>query len=221
MWIARISMKHEGDVFTVKTEKHKVNFYAYPLTHYEKVKEHLFIVAGILEGDEKNKKSFILELKKDKRVKKIEVKNDFITVLINYPLKELSESEMETYYDPSLIHIEPVLNSSDGFEYWKIGSFEKEKLSRLIDSAEKIHNGKLLSMAEIPLANFSLISLTPKLSKRQKEVILTALKHGYYEYPRKIEIIKLAQILKISYSTCQEHLRKAEIALLPSMIKKL
>ena len=42
-----------------------------------------------------------------------------------------------------------------------------------------------------------------------------AIKHSYYDYPRKIELEKLADIMKISYSTYQAHLRKAEKKLLP------
>ena len=176
---------------------------------------------GILEGEEESKRQFINELKKDKRIKEIDAKNDVLTVLINYSLKEINQADLETFYDPALIHIEPVLNSEDGREYWVIGSYEKEKLSKLIDSATRLHEGQLLSMVNVKLDNFSLISLTPKISEQQKKIILAAFKHGYYSYPRKIEIKELAKILGISYSTCQEHLRKAEIALLPNMLKKL
>src|SRR4030042_831033 len=215
MWIARISLQHEKDIFTEKTKRYNVNFYAYPLTHYSKGKEHLFVAMGILEGEESKKRLFIKELKKDRRIKELDIRGDIITVLINYSLKEINKAELEFFYNSSLIHVEPVLNSSDGFEYWKVGSFEKAKLKLVIEAAEKKHNGKLLSMTKTRLDNFSLISLTPKISEQQKKVILAAFKNGYYFYPRKIEIKKLADTLDISYSTCQEHLRKAEIALLP------
>lgn len=221
MWIMKLLMKHEEDIFTERTEKHQVNFYAYPLTHYKKGREYLFSVIGILEGEKSSINSFLKDIKNDKRVKKLEVNGEFVNILISYPLNEIKKSDMETYYDPSLIHIEPILNAQDGFEYWNIGSFERDKLTSLLNSAIKHHEGKLLSINNSKLNNFSLLNLTPKISEQQRKVILGAFKNGYYTYPRKIEIKELAKLLNISYSTCQEHLRKAEIALLPNMLKKL
>ena len=52
------------------------------------------------------------------------------------------------------------------------------------------------------------------LSERQSEVISTALRRGYYEWPREIDAETLADELGITHSTFLEHLRKAERALL-------
>ena len=221
MWVAKFSLKHEEDIFTNRTMEFNVNFHAYPITHYKKGKSYFFLVVGILEGEEINKKDFLKSLKKDKRIKELDIKNDFLSILINYPLNTIKKADMNTFYDPSIIHLAPVLNSSDGFEHWTAGSFEKANLAKLIDSAVKHHNGKFLSIVEEKIDNFSSINLTPKISEQQKKVINAAFEQGYYYYPRKIEIKDLAKLLNISYSTCQEHLRKAEIALLPNMLKKL
>lgn len=221
MWVAKLSMKHENDIFTERAFKYQINFYAYPLTNYKKAGKHLFSVAGLLDGEPKAMALFLKDLKKDKRVKILESKNNFINILIIYSPSEINKSDMEIYYDKSIIHIEPVLNSKEGLEYWTIGSFERENLTRLIDSAIKSHNGKLISLTNSKLDNLSLINLTPKITEKQKKVIIEAFRQGYYNYPRKIEIKKLAAILGLSYSTCQEHLRRAEISLIPGLIKKL
>lgn len=52
------------------------------------------------------------------------------------------------------------------------------------------------------------------LSERQSEVISTALRRGYYEWPREVDAETLADDLGIAHSTFLEHLRKAERALL-------
>lgn len=62
--------------------------------------------------------------------------------------------------------------------------------------------------------NVSLSSLTGQLTPRQLEALLLAVKHGYFETPRRVEAEDLAEQLGIGRSTFQEHLRKAEQALL-------
>lgn len=62
--------------------------------------------------------------------------------------------------------------------------------------------------------NVSLSSLTGQLTPRQLEALLLAVHEGYYKTPRAVEAEELAQQLGIGRSTFQEHLRKAEQALL-------
>jgi predicted DNA binding protein len=64
------------------------------------------------------------------------------------------------------------------------------------------------------------MTLHPELTDKQKTAIELAIKNGYYEYPRKIELKKLAKIMKVSYSTYQAHLRKAEKSLIPFFFEK-
>lgn len=52
------------------------------------------------------------------------------------------------------------------------------------------------------------------LSDRQEEVITAALEAGYFDWPREIEAVDLAEQLDISHPTLLEHLRKAEKKLL-------
>ncbi len=56
------------------------------------------------------------------------------------------------------------------------------------------------------------------LTERQREVITTAQKHGYYEYPRRISTQELAGRLGMTKTTLIEHLRKAENTLVSSIV---
>ncbi len=64
-------------------------------------------------------------------------------------------------------------------------------------------------------------SLLPKLTKKQKQALILAVENNYYGYPRKIKLEKLAKIMKISLSTYQFHLAKAEAKLLPFVTKRI
>lgn len=63
-------------------------------------------------------------------------------------------------------------------------------------------------------ADFSLDSPLSKLTEKQREVLISAYDHGYYDIPRKITSEQLAKKLNIVNSTLVEHLRKAERRLL-------
>ena len=198
MWIAKFRLKHEGDIFTERTSKFNINFLGYPVTTYAKNKKQYFIVNGFLDGEMKNKKQFIKNLKSDKRVKSIEEKNDYVILLIQYSETEINKTDMQTFYNPSIIHLEPVLNSKDGYEYWTIGSFEKEDLMQTIQSAQKLHKGKLISIENKKSEGLFIIGIQPHISAMQKKVMKLAFKENYYTYPRQIEIIRIAKQLKIS-----------------------
>jgi len=63
-------------------------------------------------------------------------------------------------------------------------------------------------------ANFSPDSPLNKLTEKQREVLISAYKLGYYDIPRRINSDQLAEHLDIANSTLVEHLRKAEQRLL-------
>jgi hypothetical protein len=69
-------------------------------------------------------------------------------------------------------------------------------------------------------ANFSPISLLNDLTEKQREVLLTAYKLGYYDIPRKITSEALAKKLNLVDSTVVEHLRKAEQRLIRHIIEQ-
>ena len=88
----------------------------------------------------------------------------------------------------------------------------KEFLKRLGDIG--IH----YKVASLTDASFSPDSPLNKLTDKQREVLITAHKLGYYEVPRKITSQQLAKKLGIGDSTLVEHLRKAEQRLIKHIL---
>jgi hypothetical protein len=69
-------------------------------------------------------------------------------------------------------------------------------------------------------ANFSPTSPLSLLTERQREVLIAAYKHGYYDVPRKLTSEQLARKLGLVDSTVVEHLRKAEHHLIASLVEQ-
>ncbi|MCP4764364.1 MAG: hypothetical protein GY870_21500 [archaeon] len=77
-----------------------------------------------------------------------------------------------------------------------------------------------LNLVEKSTDIFEIISITSKnpnyehlflfLTDRQKEIVFYAVRHGYYDIPRKISSTELANKFNISKSALMEHLRKIE-----------
>jgi len=89
----------------------------------------------------------------------------------------------------------------------------ERELNVLIDSMSENTEFKVLSNTRIEdfkggfgYKGFSM----PDLTKRQEEIIMHAIKRGYYETPKKISGKELADELHITYATFYEHVRKVE-----------
>ena len=74
---------------------------------------------------------------------------------------------------------------------------------------------------EEKISNISFTRVLPELTKNQTKALEIAINYGYYDYPKKIKMEKLAKMMKISYSTYQAHLKKAEGKILPTIYKEL
>lgn len=221
MWVAKIKLKDEKDIYSPLCMNYKIEFFAYPFTFFKKNKKINLIVVGIIYGERNSKKRFIRALKKDKRVKKIEQSKDFILVHAVHPLTRETITEITTFYNPQYILIKPVHISSDGWEYWQVACLNRNELNKLIKAAEKHYNGRLFSIKEEKLSSISILNIFPDLTEKQKQTLELAFKEGYYEYPKKITLPDLAKLSKCSYSTFQEHLKKAEKKVIESFLKLL
>lgn len=217
MWVCKLLFYPSKDsLFAPKIMKYNLTFLGYPLNYFKKNKKDCYCGAGLLIGDEKNKKDFIKDLKKDKRVLKLERNGDYF--LGTY----LQMSRLKQLYDPELIRYKPVIIDSKGNEIWEMASFDQESLKRFVNHAKENYKDiRLLKFSKKKNITLSILNIVPQLTNKQKEALNLAIENGYYEYPRKIELEKLAKLMKISYSTYQAHLRKAENKLIPSQFEKV
>jgi predicted DNA binding protein len=108
--------------------------------------------------------------------------------------------------DLDLINTTPIKVSEDRVTYSCIG--ENENLTKLVEII-KIHAGNITNMT-FKKAAYQKHDIISVLTDKQKEILNTAHKQGYYKYPRKIKTEELAKKIGISKGTAIEHLRKGE-----------
>src|SRR3989344_1438744 len=128
--------------------------------------------------------------------------------LVGYPLSSFQEKK------EIIVNIAGTIFGKE-IDKKTLGSFRKESLIKAIEVFEKLHNTKIKYIKNRKIKNISIIKQNPDLTGKQKEAMGLAIKHGYYEYPRKIDVQDLARESKLSFSTFHAHLRKAEQKLMP------
>lgn len=127
------------------------------------------------------------------------------TCLVKYYEKEeLKDSFKETDFD--LIASKPTIITRDKITVSYIG--ENENLKKFIDLVKE-QAGTIVNMS-FKKAVYQRQDLLSLLTDKQREILVTAYKNGYYEYPKKINSKGLADKVNISKATLVQHLRKAE-----------
>ena len=223
MWILKIRGREKENIYEERAIKFKVRVYFYSHNYYEERGNIFFIGSGIVEGSEENKKAFFKDLEKDKRVSHFEEYKDYFVCIYSESRKSIRGNALKASYNPRLIFLKPAVIELDGWEEWEIASPKKEYLEKLINESEKLKNFeyKILQFKQKKIENLLIYSSAPNLTDKQKNALLLAVEGGYYGYPRRITLDKLSRLSKISLSTFQFHLAKAEAKLMPFFAKKL
>lgn len=94
-------------------------------------------------------------------------------------------------------------NLKDANIEWHIITGDENSLSKLIKTLEM--NGCAVELIRKTILNKKNI-----LTSRQDEIIKIAMEKGYYDYPKKISLRKLSNMLEISFSTLNEILHRGE-----------
>jgi predicted DNA binding protein len=219
MWVAKLRLKHDDCVVGRRCKRFNVISIGVPLNSYNEEGTAYFSHFETLVGDEKKISRFIEDLKDDPTIKNLEVQGNSIFFVNELPIKQTIPT---THYNPKIFFIKPVIVDDKGYESWEIGSWNEEILREFIVNLQKEHfEVKILKIQNEKLNEVYFPQVMPFLTKGQKRSLEIATQRGYYDFPRKTELKKLAQEAGISLSTFREHLRKAEKKIMPDLVRNV
>ena len=122
-------------------------------------------------------------------------------------------TQMLTEFKLNLIWTTPTLISENKLIYSCIG--DQENITKFIEVMKNY--GEVIDM-RFQRAVYHEHDILSVLTDKQREIVITAKNHGYYEYPRKINSGDLSVKVGISKGTLVEHLRKAEIRIMGNIL---
>ncbi|NCN87079.1 hypothetical protein GW932_04550 [archaeon] len=145
-------------------------------------------------------------------------------LLENHPLVSIEffhpGSDLFHYLAPDKI-LPRVLKNTRGILSWPVSFLEKYKRVKFILRDFEVE--KVIEPIEeegIDIKKFSKVkidfSLKEILTPKQKEILAPSLKHGYYQFPKKISLNELSRKIGVSPSTLCVHLQKIESKIMGS-----
>jgi predicted DNA binding protein len=115
-----------------------------------------------------------------------------------------------------------------GWEKYRVFSWDKANILDLVGKIKAARGiVKLESVHQLGLPSFTEEMLVPVdslfdgLTAKQSDVLILAIKHGYFDSPAKVSADEMARLAGLSRSTFMEHLRKAEGKLLINVLPLL
>lgn len=122
-----------------------------------------------------------------------------------------------------LLQISPIVYRH-GWEYYRVIAFKHKDLKELMQKFEE-RGFKFEILRKVDFDGFIASSLTltadalfSDLTGKQMDALLTAYSNGYYNLPRKTNVKDIAIKKRVSRTTYQEHLKKAENKLVASLV---
>ena len=96
---------------------------------------------------------------------------------------------------------------------WKIVSITEEPVLKVMSDLKK-------AGVEVRLIRKTKIDPDILLTSRQQKIVEVAFKRGYFESPKRIDMIELATLFEISPSTISEIIRRAEYKVIANYLKE-
>ena len=212
MWSLKYEYRHKDCKYLPKCTSLNVRLLTYPINNYIK-DGYIYITAiHIIEGDKPNIAKYIQHLKR------ISVKVDKISdnMLFTLASKETNKAYYTTLYQPLYFFPKPIVHDKN-IESGEIFSWERENLTKLLKVMSKGRDTeffRLLHLKNTKIRDVFLMSKVDHITEKQRRVFEFAHGNGYYSFPRKISLDKIAKNFRISKSTCHEILRRAETNIL-------
>lgn len=122
-----------------------------------------------------------------------------------------------------LLQVSPVIYRH-GWEYYRVIGFKHKDLKGLMQRFEERGiKFEILRKVDFDGSIASSLTLTAdvlfsELTEKQMDALLTAYSNGYYSLPRKANVKDIASRKRVSRTTYQEHLKKAENKLVASLV---
>jgi len=216
MWVTRLKIKHDC-IIGNRCQKFHVTTTGIAFDVFKEKGITYSPQMQTIYGDENSVKAFIEDLKKDKRITNFEIEGNSV-----FLIEVRREKIPATFHRAQLIYVKPVFVDTEGYEYWEVASWKKSILTDFIVNLQKeIKNVEILKIEETKLTDIYFSHLMPRLTEHQKRAIELAFENGFYSWPRKADLGKLAKLMKISIPTYREHLKRAEEKLMPDLIRSI
>ena len=151
-------------------------------------------------------------------------------------LEHEKENGVYTYFIksklPQAIHGEPGLTAVRGYFFLPFEVKDGKAKITYLGTAKQVKDfiklfeelrdsaGIRYRVVSLTDAQFSPHSPLSRLTEKQRRVFITAHKLGYYDIPRKMRLVQLAEKLGIAYSTLDMQLRRAERRLLNQIMNE-
>jgi len=185
----------------------------------------------VLLGDEGVTSKALEKIENYKLVRSYEIiqkKRDFVKVKMHITRTKT----METSVFLDAMPLAPWI-AKEGYERWTLGFYSKKLLNEFVSRVSEFDYIERSRVEEIPdelVAEFSMNFLAAlnlltmelsKLTNKQLSLLRLALESGYYEWPRKTNIVELSEELGISRAAVTKLLRRAERRIVSSTLKYL
>jgi len=128
--------------------------------------------------------------------------------------------------DHNMLHLMPVAYEA-GWEYYHAIAFRHADFEKFTEAVEKLPS-ELVVLHKSPvkanlggLVTVTVDDLFAGLTGKQIEALLTSYFLGYFSFPRKVNVKKIAKTKQVPRTTFQEHLTKAENKLIRGLMPYL
>ena len=221
MWTTRLKIKHDC-VIGNRCKKFGVTTTGTPFSVYIKGNTTYSPQLHTIDGVSEKVKEFLKDLKKDKKVSKLEIEGNTI-FFIEVEKKKKITSSVYARLGPKIIFIKPVFVDKQGFEYWEVASWDRTIITDFISGITKevTKDVEVMKIEQTKLNDIYFSRLMPNLTELQKKAISLAFENGYYKWPKETDFQKLSKLMKVSVPTFREHLKKAEEKLMPELIERI